>query len=168
MNTDLQNAIEDLIYYCDSLYHIISDSGYHGKAEALETRYLKLGSMIGLKTKKETSNLNENITTMITEDTKIHYIELDKNTTPTDLKNLLNKIIANVKAEPVEPIEKVHQDFYHFAKEYLYDDYYKSRENLLDTHERTADGSNLPKLPTPPCIDDILNLARKLSKELRL
>lgn len=38
----------DLIYHADSCAKILKENGFHGKAEALEKRYLKLGKRFGL------------------------------------------------------------------------------------------------------------------------
>ena len=46
---DIVEAAKDLVYYCDSIYNILSESGYPGTAEALESRYLKLGNLLGLE-----------------------------------------------------------------------------------------------------------------------
>jgi hypothetical protein len=41
--------LENLIYYADTAAGILKENGWPGKAEALESRYMKIADAIGLK-----------------------------------------------------------------------------------------------------------------------
>lgn len=49
INNDLINDIENLVFYSDFVSEILIENGYHGKAEALTERYMKVAHRLNLE-----------------------------------------------------------------------------------------------------------------------
>ena len=89
--------------------------------------------------------------------------------------NIITQMNDKQKLEGVKPqmsntqsTEKVREQYYHLAKDYLFDVYYQQRDNIIETNSQNNTGSSLPKLPNPPTLEEIFECARLFSAKIQV
>ena len=166
-------TIDKNVFYIDGLQCTTKDAEQILKPLKEEYARSVIENKINDVVKQEMSN-SANNTSNISE-FNITIIGMLQSGAEELVKKLISDIEANARHYDIkqdilnkEPTEKVREQFYHLAKDYLFDVYYQQRDNIIETNVQNNTGSSLPTLPSPPTLEEILECARVFSANIRV